>query len=149
MSSNYIFTEPAPSTTTYMRSGRGGAGNTYRASSSSSSSSAQTKNISPPSPSSATRRFFSGIGGAGNVHEADKQRRPELLRSLDDGSTTSGGLLRDQPPSVGYCGRGGAGNVYRRKTSDASSDAASVASNASSVSAKAKMWVARLSGSSS
>ncbi|KAL6691029.1 hypothetical protein J3F84DRAFT_388132 [Trichoderma pleuroticola] len=132
---NYVFTESAPSQTNYVRSGRGGAGNIVRSSalpptSSSSASSSASRQLP-------NQRFFSGIGGAGNAHQADKLQ-PALLRSLE----TPG----NQDPSRGHVGRGGAGNVYNRKPSDASS-VSSAASNASSVGEKAKMWASRVSGS--
>lgn len=127
----YIFTEVTPSRNTY---GRGGAGNVCRSSDLSAASAAQTTKKPRQLPST---RFHSGIGGAGNVHQA-AELRPALLRSLE----TPG----DQNPNVGYVGRGGAGNVYRRKASDASS-VSSVGSTASSVGEKAKLWASRLSGS--
>lgn len=127
----YIVTEPSPSTTNYIRSGRGGAGNIVRASKSSSTS----HSISTSSSSASARRFFSGIGGAGNAHEASE--RPAL--SLDEEYNRA--AARDLS-SVGHCGIGGAGNIYRRKTSDA----ASSCSSSSSMSTKSKLW-ARVSDS--
>ncbi|KAK5992181.1 hypothetical protein PT974_05581 [Cladobotryum mycophilum] len=82
MPSNYVFTETSPSTTTYIRSGRGGAGNTFRASDIPSTAATSSSTSQTTSSTLAPRRFFSGIGGAGNVHEAD-QLRPALLRSLE------------------------------------------------------------------
>lgn len=130
---NYIVTEPAPSTTTYMRSGRGGAGNVVRVANTSKKSSSHAVSGTVP-----TRRFFSGIGGAGNAHEASE--RPAL--SLDEEFDRA--AARDQA-NAGHCGIGGAGNVFRRKASDASSSH-SDASSSSSVSTKEKMW-ARVSNS--
>ncbi|KKP05690.1 hypothetical protein THAR02_02244 [Trichoderma harzianum] len=132
---NYVFTESAPSQNNYIRSGRGGAGNIVRSSafpptSSSSASSSASRQLP-------NQRFFSGIGGAGNVHQADKLQ-PALLRSLETPA--------NQNPSRGHVGRGGAGNVYNRKPSDASS-VSSAGSTASSVGEKAKMWASRVSGS--
>ncbi|KAL6905128.1 hypothetical protein GGI43DRAFT_301541 [Trichoderma evansii] len=134
MPSGYIFTESAPSQSAFYRSGRGGAGNTFRTSSAPSSSSAATTFTPRQLPN---QRFFSGIGGAGNVHQAD-QLQPAILRSLETPA--------DHNPSVGYVGRGGAGNVYRRKTSDAGS-MSSADSASSSVSDKAKMWATRVASS--
>ncbi|RFU77246.1 hypothetical protein TARUN_5027 [Trichoderma arundinaceum] len=134
MPSNYIFTESSPSQNGFIRSGRGGAGNVIRASALATSS---TTSSSLPPRQLPNQKFFSGIGGFGNAHEAD-QLKPALLRSLE----TPG----DQNPQVGYTGRGGAGNVYRRKTSDASS-VSSAGSDASSMSDKAKLWASRMSGS--
>lgn len=128
--SNYIVTEPSPSTTSYMRSGRGGAGNVIRVT--------NTRKSSPHAvcEKSVSRRFFSGIGGAGNAHEAGE--RPTL--SLDEEYRRA--AARDLANS-GHCGIGGAGNVYHRKASDASSNY-SDASSSSTMSSKEKMW-ARIS----
>lgn len=133
---NYVFTESAPSQTSYFRSGRGGAGNTFRTSTLTPTSSSSSASSSSAQRQLPNQRFFSGIGGAGNVHQAD-QLQPALLRSLE----TPG----NQNPLRGHVGRGGAGNVYGRKPSDASS-VSSAGSNASSVSEKAKMWASRVSG---
>ncbi|TFB07502.1 hypothetical protein CCMA1212_001233 [Trichoderma ghanense] len=147
----YIFTESAPSQTNYFRSGRGGAGNTFRTSavpSTATSSVSTTTTTSASASSSAAQprhlpnqRFFSGIGGAGNVHPAD-ELQSALLSSLETMSPLSN-------PERGHVGRGGAGNVYcggRRKTSDAGSSVSSAGSVASSVSEKAKAWASRVGG---
>ncbi|KAH6874762.1 hypothetical protein B0T10DRAFT_498501 [Thelonectria olida] len=123
---NYIVTEGAPSTNTYMRSGRGGAGNVVRVTNTHKPSSHAVSATAP------TRRFFSGIGGAGNAHEASE--RPTL--SIEEEYHRA--AARDQA-NAGHCGIGGAGNVYRRKASDASSSH-SDASSSSTMSAKEKMW---------
>lgn len=135
--SKFIITEPAPSSSTYIRSGRGGAGNLFPIS-------ALPANTMPNAPSShktsSTRRFFSGIGGAGNVHAANE--RPPV--SLDQ-EFRSRAAARDK--SSGHCGIGGAGNVYR-KPSNAGSESTiedDAASGRSSMSSKAKLW-ARVSG---
>ncbi|KAK0387451.1 hypothetical protein NLU13_5763 [Sarocladium strictum] len=135
--SKFIITEPAPSSTSYIRSGRGGAGNTFPISALPTTAPAAA---SPPKASS-SRRFFSGIGGAGNAHAANE--RPAL--SLDD-EFRFRAAARDKPS--GHCGIGGAGNVYVRKSSSAGSDVSSEddgASSRSSMSSKAKLW-ARVSG---
>jgi hypothetical protein len=121
---SYIVTEPSPSTTSYVRSGRGGAGNITRA-----SKAAQKTTSHSSSPLAPSRRYFSGIGGAGNVHQASEH--PTI--SLDEEYERA--AARDQA-DVGHCGIGGAGNVFKRKGSDASSDA----SSRSSISSKSKLW---------
>ncbi|KAL6857464.1 hypothetical protein ACO1O0_004900 [Amphichorda felina] len=152
MPANYIITEPAPSTTTYIRSGRGGAGNTFRVSSSGSSSSHSTTTTrvttssSSSSSQSPARRFFSGVGGAGNVHEASE--RPTV--SLDD-EVRRMAAREEHAAQIGHCGIGGAGNVYRRKPSDASDRSSGSncnddgRSSISSVSSTSKLW-ARVRG---
>ncbi|KAF4335892.1 hypothetical protein FBEOM_10266 [Fusarium beomiforme] len=127
---SYILTEPSPSTNVFVRSGRGGYGNIARASKETTSS---TRTVVTPStsPSKTTpsRRFFSGIGGAGNVHRASEH--PSV--SLDDEYDRI--AARDQM-AAGHVGIGGAGNVFHRKDSDAGSDA----SDSSSMSSKTKLW---------
>jgi hypothetical protein len=135
----YIITEPAPSTTSYIRSGRGGAGNILRTSSASNANTTTTSHRVPSNPPSSTRRFFSGVGGAGNAHEASE--RPAL--SLDD-EVRRLAAREEHSSHMGHCGIGGAGNVYRRKPSDASVESDS-RSSISSVSSKSKLW-ARVMG---
>jgi hypothetical protein len=135
--SKFIITEPAPSSTSYIRSGRGGAGNTFPISALATSAPSTT---APKKTASSSRRFFSGIGGAGNAHAANE--RPPV--SLDD-EFRARAAARDK--SSGHCGIGGAGNVYVRKSSNASemSIEDDDASSRSSMSSKAKLW-ARVSG---
>jgi hypothetical protein len=137
MSGNYIITESSPSTTTYMRSGRGGMGNTFRAAPTTVRAAVSSQTAAPSSTQ--PQRFFSGIGGAGNIRSGAE--RPAL--SLDDDFRRA--AARDAAP-VGYTGIGGWGNVYRRKTSDASDASASTVtdddalSESSSMTTKSKMW---------
>ncbi|CAM1500567.1 Fc.00g097290.m01.CDS01 [Cosmosporella sp. VM-42] len=127
---NYIVTEPSPSTTSFVRSGRGGAGNISRV-----SNKTHTKSTSHSATATApSRRFFSGIGGAGNVHAASE--RPAL--SLDEEFDRA---QAREKTNTGHCGIGGAGNVFHRKGSDARSDV----SSSSSLSSKSKLW-SRVSG---
>ncbi|KAI1009735.1 hypothetical protein LB504_003209 [Fusarium proliferatum] len=128
---SYILTEPSPSTNVFVRSGRGGYGNISRASKDTTSSSPSNRTVVTPSTTTTTpsRRFFSGIGGAGNVHRASEQ--PSV--SLDDEYDRI--AARDQM-AAGHVGIGGAGNVFHRKDSDAGSDA----SDSSSMSSKTKLW---------
>ncbi|KAH7011388.1 hypothetical protein EDB80DRAFT_711719 [Ilyonectria destructans] len=125
---NYIVTESSPSTTAFMRSGRGGAGNVVRVANTHKASSHSVPTITP------SRRFFSGIGGAGNAHQASERPALSLEEEYDRVAA------RDQA-SMGHVGIGGAGNVYRRKASDAASDV----SSSSTESVKGKLW-ARVSG---
>src|SRR5688572_1136991 len=135
--SKFIITEPAPSSTSFIRSGRGGAGNTFPIS----ALPATTSSAPSPPNASSSRRFFSGIGGAGNAHAANE--RPPL--SLDQEFRSRAAAHHK---SSGHCGIGGAGNVYVRKPSNAGSEESiedDDASSRSSMSSKAKLW-ARVSG---
>ncbi|TDZ26988.1 hypothetical protein C8034_v000315 [Colletotrichum sidae] len=114
MPSQIFVTEPHPTVVpnTYIYSGRGGAGNIFRAPVTTPASGITT----PLKPVSArgVRRFYSGIGGAGNAHSAVE--RPVV--SFDEDFDRQ--QVRDRA-TVGHVGIGGAGNVSRRKNSDASS----------------------------
>ncbi|KAI1653913.1 hypothetical protein F4813DRAFT_393293 [Daldinia decipiens] len=119
--------EPHPTIpqNSYTHSGRGGAGNYFRAPNTTPSSGVATK---PTSVQHTTSRFYSGRGGAGNAHVA--AAKPVL--SFDEEFTHKSHI--EQKP-VGYVGRGGAGNVYdangsstSRKGSDASSQHSSSSS---------------------
>ncbi|RGP70394.1 hypothetical protein FLONG3_7465 [Fusarium longipes] len=126
---NYILTEPSPSTNVFVRSGRGGYGNISRTSKQTTSTSRTVVTPSATTPVAPSRRFFSGIGGAGNVHSVSEQ--PSV--SLDDEYDRI--AARDQM-AAGHVGIGGAGNVFHRKGSDAGSDS----SSSSSMSSKTKLW---------
>ncbi|KAI0836678.1 hypothetical protein F5Y06DRAFT_100870 [Hypoxylon sp. FL0890] len=117
---DYTIAEPHPTVpkNTYTHSGRGGAGNYFRAPATTPSSGVETK---PTTAKKTTSRFYSGRGGAGNAHVAAE--KPVL--SFDEEFARQSHI--EQKP-VGYVGRGGAGNVYgatgpstARKGSDASS----------------------------
>lgn len=133
---NYIITEPMPTTTTYMRSGRGGAGNTFRVPSGPRQPPTQVISTDAPASASASaaaaassqqpRRYHSGIGGAGNVHMTSE--KPTL--SLDERFRRM--VAREQHATVGRCGIGGAGNVYRKPEP--------VADDAASVNSRTRLW---------
>ncbi|KAG6138417.1 hypothetical protein E4U12_008240 [Claviceps purpurea] len=142
--SKYLLTEPSPSSTSFIRCGRGGAGNTFRASSKTASTTTTTTiTATSTTKTSSSRRVFGGIGGAGNVHPVTEM--PSPTESLDDALRHA--AARDGA-SVGYCGRGGAGNIYRLKDknhdatslSSSSSSSCSVASLESKSSSSAKLW---------
>ncbi|KAM0276220.1 hypothetical protein ACHAQH_006984 [Verticillium albo-atrum] len=120
--SNLLVTTPRPSAApnTRIHTGRGGAGNTFRAApskpppsstsapSASSSSTPGAVATKPAPASTSTRRFYSGIGGAGNVHAAGE--RPAV--SFEEEIARARARERS---GVGRMGIGGAGNVFRRK----------------------------------
>jgi hypothetical protein len=115
--------EPHPTVVVnqYIQSGRGGAGNLFRAPITTPASGipSQTQ-ASPPS----TLSFHTGRGGAGNARVGP----PEPAISLDEEYERQ--LNIEQKP-VGHVGRGGAGNVFgsARKASDASSRRSSSSTN--------------------
>jgi hypothetical protein len=123
--SSYTVTEPHPTVPkgSYARSGRGGAGNFFRAPATTPAAGVPTT-AKPAAP--AQERFYSGRGGAGNAHPPSD--RP--LMSFDEQYKLQSHI---ECRASGHVGRGGAGNVYasgsvapvtpggRRKDSDASS----------------------------
>ncbi|KAI1812376.1 hypothetical protein GGS20DRAFT_558195 [Poronia punctata] len=127
----FTIAEPHPTIkqNTYTHSGRGGAGNYFRAPVTTPSSGIPTEpKVLPPT----TASFHSGRGGAGNAHVSAK--RPVM--SFDEELKLQSQLEQRR---VGYVGRGGAGNIYdatdRNPTmfsSRKSSDAGSASSASSS-----------------
>ncbi|WYZ41698.1 hypothetical protein EsH8_V_000593 [Colletotrichum jinshuiense] len=116
MPSQIFVTEPHPTVApnTYIYSGRGGAGNIFKAGVTTPAAGITTPLKPAPTPAvNGPKRFYSGIGGAGNRHTA--QERP--VRSFDEDFDRQ--EVRDRA-YVGHVGIGGAGNVMR-KNSDASS----------------------------
>ncbi|KAI6084658.1 hypothetical protein F4821DRAFT_167519 [Hypoxylon rubiginosum] len=141
---NFTITEPHPTIqrNSYAHSGRGGAGNYFRAPATTPASGITTV---PTTSSQTTARFHSGRGGAGNA--VVSAAKPVL--SFDEEFAHQSHV--EQKP-VCYVGRGGAGNVYAannvkpsptRKGSDASSQHSS-----SSTGSLSNIW-SRLSHSRS
>ncbi|KAI1778586.1 hypothetical protein F4818DRAFT_406544 [Hypoxylon cercidicola] len=119
---NFTITEPHPTVQrdSYTHSGRGGAGNYFRAPA---TTPAEGVAMMPTTTSHTTSRFHSGRGGAGNAHVSVE--KPVL--SFDEEFAHQSHV--EQKP-ICYVGRGGAGNIYAanevnaslgRKSSDASS----------------------------
>jgi hypothetical protein len=103
---SYRVTEPHPSvpSSAYMHSGRGGAGNTFRAPTTTQGSSAW----GPPSAVAlpvSSNKFTSGRGGAGNVHNASER----AIFSFDEELERQQNREEHAAP-VYHIGRGGAGN---------------------------------------
>ncbi|GAW17910.1 hypothetical protein ANO14919_073790 [Xylariales sp. No.14919] len=125
----FTIAEPHPTVgqNTYTHSGRGGAGNYFRAPQTTPSSGVPTEpRALPPS----TSNFYSGRGGAGNARVSAK--RPVM--SFDEEFKLQSQIEQKR---VGYVGRGGAGNIYDaadptpspgRKDSDGASSVSSAAS---------------------
>lgn len=156
---SYTITEPRPTVAqnSYAHTGRGGAGNLYRATPGTAipSGSSSSTVTSLPAPSG---RFYSGRGGAGNAHAASE--RPVL--SFDEEYLRSETRERSSAAVGTHVGRGGAGNVYgkgasksgnkARKQSDASSHSVashdSAASSVGSGSVRSSGFWGRISGAS-
>lgn len=127
----FTIAEPHPTVgqNSYMHSGRGGAGNYFRAPATTTPAAGVPTEPKETKPSSTTSSFYSGRGGAGNAHVSTK--RPVM--SFDEELRIQSQMEQKR---VGYVGRGGAGNIYdaacprspRRKDSD---DASSTSSSGS------------------
>lgn len=111
---SYTITEPHPTVAknTYTLSGRGGAGNFFRAPETTPAAGIPTRAPSSNPPS--TARFYSGRGGAGNVHA------PAERTTLSFDEEFQRAEVREKATTVST-GRGGAGNVF--STLSASNDA--------------------------
>lgn len=137
----YTINEPHPTVAkdAFIHAGRGGAGNHFRAPVTTPASGVASEvKVMPPT----SARFYSGRGGAGNVHA--KAERPVL--SFDEEYTRQ--AAREQQLR-GYVGRGGAGNAYSKATTTSEpvrkgSDASSHRSSTSDSSVRSGFF-ARLS----
>lgn len=102
---SYTITEPHPTVlkNTYTHSGRGGAGNFFRAPETTPSAGIPTRAPATAAPS--TARFYSGRGGAGNIHA------PAERTALSFDEEFQRAEVREKATTVSV-GRGGAGNVF-------------------------------------
>ncbi|KAF1837690.1 hypothetical protein BDW02DRAFT_576970 [Decorospora gaudefroyi] len=108
MPSSFHISEPHPSASTYMYSGRGGAGNAMRikpsevtAGPTASGPASRTKLTPPPS----NAMYATGRGGAGNMKRSER-----AMFSFDE-ELAQQERLRSQQAPVYHIGRGGAGNL--------------------------------------
>ncbi|KAK3685851.1 hypothetical protein B0T22DRAFT_232295 [Podospora appendiculata] len=110
--SSILISEPHPTVpkNSYTHSGRGGAGNFFRAPATTAPTGVLTKATTTSLPVS-SNRFYSGRGGAGNAHAAVE--RPIL--SFDE--EFSRAEIREKTTTMNHVGRGGAGNIF--STTDA------------------------------
>jgi hypothetical protein len=127
----YQVTEPHPTASTYIHSGRGGAGNTFKAPKTTDGPTARGPasllgNDIPKSKS----KFSSGRGGAGNIHEPSERAIFSFDEELE-GQTTRD-TMKDG--AVWHVGRGGAGNWTTTRPSGGRKD--SSGSNESTESAR-------------
>lgn len=130
MSSSYLITEPHPSAGKYIHSGRGGAGNTFRAPATTSPTSAQgPASLFGGSIPSSSSKFSSGRGGAGNIHPSTERAIFSFDEELARQSTRE---KKMQEGAVYHVGRGGAGNWTSSKPSSSRKDSSSSADSVSS-----------------
>jgi hypothetical protein len=129
MPSQYQVTEPHPHPGKYVHSGRGGAGNTFKAPKTSSGTSARgPASLLETGLPKSNSKFSSGRGGAGNIHEPSERAIFSFDEELERQSTRE---RRMKDGAVWHVGRGGAGNwttthpdnSRKDSTSSAGSDA--------------------------
>ncbi|KAK4657379.1 hypothetical protein QC762_212480 [Podospora pseudocomata] len=136
MPSLYTITEPHPTVAknSYTHSGRGGAGNFFRAPQTTAPSGVPTPAATTPS---STGRFYSGRGGAGNAHA--KAERPVL--SFDEEFTRA--EVREKAATISHVGRGGAGNIFSSSSSSTKKTSTELSrrdSNSTNGSTKSGFW---------
>ncbi|KAK4199334.1 hypothetical protein QBC40DRAFT_82705 [Triangularia verruculosa] len=132
----YTITEPHPTVAknSYTHSGRGGAGNFFRAPQTTAPSGVPTPAATGP-PS--TGRFYSGRGGAGNAHASAE--RPVM--SFDEEFTRA--EVREKTATISHVGRGGAGNISSTGPSSTKKNSTELSrrdSNSTNGSAKSGFW---------
>ncbi|ATZ49403.1 hypothetical protein BCIN_04g05560 [Botrytis cinerea B05.10] len=144
MTARYQVTEPHPhvATSSFIHSGRGGAGNTFKAPKTTNGSNARGPaslfTLGLPQTSS---KFSSGRGGAGNILPTSKKAPFSFDEELERQST------REKKMSEGgmwHVGRGGAGNYASgRPASERKSSTSSEDSNGSIRSARSGGFLER------
>jgi len=129
MPSRYSVTEPHPSvSSSYVHSGRGGAGNTFKAPKTTAPASARgVASLFEAGLPQTASKFSSGRGGAGNIHPSSEKAIFSFDEELERQSSREKKL---QNGAIYHVGRGGAGNwaasssmtSSSRKDSSSSSD---------------------------
>lgn len=132
MTSRYSVNEPHPTASTYIHSGRGGAGNAFKAPKLTSGSSAHgPASLFEGGLPQTSSKFSSGRGGAGNIHKSSDKAVFSFDEELDRQTTRQRKL---EEGGVYHVGRGGAGNMFTgRSPSTSSSGRKSSASSSDSV----------------
>jgi len=129
---SYTITEPHPTVpkNSYFHSGRGGAGNFFRAPETTSPSGVPARAPVVPTTTTATR-FYSGRGGAGNIHSSSERQ------TLNFDEEFQRAEVREKTSTVTHVGRGGAGNVF---SSVPSSDKSRRDSSSTNGSVRSGFW---------
>jgi len=119
MPSRYSITEPHPSTSTYIHSGRGGAGNIFKAPKTSSGATAHgPASLFETGLPKTSSKFSSGRGGAGNIHPSSEQAIFSFDEELERQTTRQ---RKIEEGAIYHVGRGGAGNFATTRPTPSSS----------------------------
>jgi hypothetical protein len=126
MQAQYLVTEPHPHPGKYIHSGRGGAGNTFKAPKASNGGSAKgpASLFETSLPERTTSKFSSGRGGAGNIHHKSERAIFSFDEELERQSTQE---KRMKEGAVWHVGRGGAGNWITTRSDSSRKDSTSSA----------------------
>jgi hypothetical protein len=117
MPSYVTITEPHPTVpkNSYTHSGRGGAGNFFRAPETTAPTGVPSRVADVPKTKTTSTRFYSGRGGAGNIHSVAERQAISFDEEFQRAE------VREKTATITHVGRGGAGNVYSTLTSSGSS----------------------------
>lgn len=131
MPSRYSVTEPHPTASKFIHSGRGGAGNTFKAPKTTSGANARgPASLFEAGLPSGNSKFSSGRGGAGNIHPSSEKAIFSFDEELERQSTRE---RKMKEGAIYHVGRGGAGNFAKTKPASSRKDSSSSAdSDASS-----------------
>jgi hypothetical protein len=131
MPSTYSITEPHPTASKYIHSGRGGAGNTFKAPKTSQGSSARGPASLVSTLPKSDSKFSSGRGGAGNIHDSSEKAIFSFDEELERQSTRE--KMMKQQGAIWHVGRGGAGNWTTARASSNRKDSSSSGDSDASV----------------
>lgn len=119
MPSRYSVTEPHPSTSTYIHSGRGGAGNAFKAPKTTSGTTARgPASLFDTGLPQTSSKFSSGRGGAGNIKPSSEKAIFSFDEELERQTTRQ---RKIEEGAIYHVGRGGAGNFANTRTIPSSS----------------------------
>ncbi|KAE8453086.1 hypothetical protein EG329_012273 [Mollisiaceae sp. DMI_Dod_QoI] len=123
MPSHYQVTEPHPTVSSYARTGRGGAGNTFKAPKTSNGTTAKgPASLFEHGLPASSGKFSAGRGGAGNIHEPSERPIFSFDEELERETTRE---QRAHQGSAWHVGRGGAGNWATERPSQGRKDSTS------------------------
>lgn len=130
MPSQYSITEPHPTANKFVHSGRGGAGNTFRAPKTSEGINARgPASLFEAGLPASSSKVSSGRGGAGNIHHTSERPVFSFDEELERQNTRE---RKMKDGGVCHVGRGGAGNWTSSRPESSRKDSTSSAdSNAS------------------
>jgi len=113
MSSRYSVTEPHPTASKFIHSGRGGAGNTFKAPKTSSGANARgPASLFEAGLPQGASKFSSGRGGAGNIHPSSEKAIFSFDEEFERQNTRE---RKMKEGAVYHVGRGGAGNFAQTR----------------------------------